>query len=885
MTTWKLRDYQRSAFDAADGQSRVIVNMPTGWGKSFLLCVLAASEVLNPEKKVVICVPQRIIAQGFGQKKNIMLPDGKLVEWSVPHNLCDSSTAKVDELTNFLLDPPASSAARRVVLTTHMTLSYALSRLSDDELAEIADETTPIIDEAHHILAAEQTRNALGKQIARILDFGFDLWLATAYFFRGDHLPIISETHLAEFTRIHIPFDEYWKNLKFIQGYSYDFVIYKGTVFQELEHILQTAPPAPTIIYCPPEGHKMLLGNKKKTFVARVQEIACECLNATPWTSFEDALRQKSVIVDLVETEQRSEKIRFVAEHGDCVAAILTVGMFREGADWVQAARVIDLVPTNSDQDRLQRFGRLVRDYPGKSHISYLNFFPLVVEQNEDKRRRQLTKLYAHFHASLVLENAIEPIKVKRRTLPKNGQKDDKDDKGSPKGYFNLLGEFNENQQEKIIQDTYGALLSLQAKKDEAGETATPEEVRTTIISALKENGIRTNLVPLARQVLLLMRRKANVSIKTDDLVDAGFDKVWSTDIFKPMIAYSGGIGGPETLAEIRNVIEDVFERQWQEKYNLIRDLPAPPDTQSSAYWWCTHNRTLKSQGKLTETRVSLLEKISWWTWRISVADRWEEMYTAVFDMPKCPKATTKQYTWVRQQRRLYFKDKLHDDKIRRLEEIPWWTWANLQNNWDTQYARVVSLHAKPDHGTELYNWVRTQQRAYKAGKLSENQIVKLESIEWWLWELRVVSRVDGLPDLLLCIEEGLKNGETKSQVADNWAELAGVGSDQVHKYLRAADPSLRQKWDQLGDLRGKRKQKAPPNCEGKLSRVADENELLKDLRIHIADADDLGVPMDETMLLRQWANFEGLSLKEAQVLAKRLPDDVRSLLNSGLSQ
>lgn len=802
MTTWMLRDYQQTAYDTANGCARVIVNMPTGWGKSFLLCALAASDLLDPSRRVMICVPQRIIAKGFQERKDILLPDGELVEWSVPRNLCATSSAKVDELTDFLLAGPAKSAARRVVLTTHMTLSYALDRLSDDQLVEMADDTTAVIDEAHHILAAEEGRNVLGKQIARLLDLGssgLKLWLATAYFFRGDHLPIISDTHLAEFTRVHVPFDEYWRILKHIKSYSYDFVTFKGTVFKELQHVLQSGPSVPTIIYCPPEGHNMLLGKPKAKFVARVQRIACECLKAAPWTSFDEALRQKSVVVDLVETEQRAEKIRFVAEHGNRVAGILTVGMFREGADWVEAARIVDLVPTNSDQDRLQRFGRLVRDCRGKRHISYLNFFPLVVEQNEEERRRQLTKLYAHFHASLVLENAIQPIKVRLLPRPKHGSKDDIAD---PRVHFNLLGDFSEAKQEQIIRDTYEALLKLQAQRDDAGLSAAPEEVRTAIVNVLKDNGVTKNHEPLAKQVLLLMRRKANVSVQTDDLVNAGFDKVWSTDIFDPIIAYSGGAGGPKTLAEIRDVVEGVFERQWQENYERIRNLPGPPDSQSSAYWWCTHNRKLHSQGKLPEAKEKLLEQIPWWTWTISVSDRWETNFEAIRAMPQCPKAGTPEYAWVRQQRRFYHQGKLEQWKIRLLESIPWWMWASLSSNWETNFAEVAALPERPARGTRLYEWVRTQRKEYKAGRLAPERAKKLESISWWVWEERRSSKDDGLVELQLCIREGADLGHTKTQVAEKWAEIMGVGRDQVHKYLRKSERAVREQWKQLGDER-----------------------------------------------------------------------------------
>ncbi|QGJ68635.1 Hypothetical protein PBC10988_2960 [Planctomycetales bacterium 10988] len=805
MTNWKLRDYQHNAYKAADGQPRVIVNTPTGWGKSFLLCTLAASDLTEPSRKVVISVPQRIIAKGFSQKKKIVLPDGEVVEWAVPRNLCGTSTAKVDALTDFLLTAPAKSSAQRVVLTTHLTLSYALHRLSDEKLMEVADDITVVIDESHHISASEQNRNALGEQIVRLLDLGSDglkMWLATAYFFRGDHLPIISETHLAEFTRVHVPFDEYWKLLQHIKSYSYDFVTYKGTVFKELQHLLQHQPSTPTIIYCPPEGHKMLLGKSKAAFVARLQRIVCERLNASPWNSFEDALQQEGVVVDLVDTEQRTEKIRFVAEHGNRVAAILTVGMFREGADWVEAARIIDLVPTNSDQDRLQRFGRLVRDCRGKRHISYLNFFPLVVEQDEEERRRQLTKLYAHFHASLVLENAIEPIKVRLQPRPKHGPKENSSD---PKTHFNLLGDFSESEQEQIIRDTYEALLTLQTEKDDKGETATPDEVKTTVVNALKENGVRKNLEPLAKQVLLLMRRKANVSVRTDDLVHAGFDKVWSTDIFDPIIAYSGGIGGPTTLAEIRNVVEGVFERQWQENYERIRNLPGPPDSQSSAYWWCTHNRTLHSRGKLPESKKKLLMKLPWWTWTISMSDRWESNFETMNGMPRCPQAGTPEYSWVRQQRRFYQQGKLERDKVEKLEMISWWKWSSLSANWADNFDELSALGEKPARGTKLYEWVRTQRKVFKAGRLSEERAELLESIPWWTWEERRSDREDGILELELCIEQGVELGHTKRQVREKWAEIVGVGSDQIHKYLRKSQPDVQEQWKKLVDERGRR--------------------------------------------------------------------------------
>jgi len=714
----------------------------------------------------------------------------------------------VDALIDFLLSSCTESSEGRVALVTHVTLGYAMQRLSDEQLLDVADGLTVFVDESHHLLASEQVRNVLGEQIARLLSLKarhFKLWLATAYFFRGDHLPIISETHLAEFTRIHIPFDEYWKLLKYIKTYNYDFIAFKGTVFKELEVVLKTDPQKPTIIYCPPEGHKMLVGRRKSPFVDRVEQVVCNCMRTEQWVSFDDAIQKTSVVVDLVDDEQRAEKLRFIAEHGRLVAAILTVGMFKEGADWEHAARIIDLVPSNSDQDRLQRFGRLVRDYPGKRHISYFSFFPFVVEQDEEERRKQLTKLYAHFHASLVLENAVQPIKVRLLPRPKYCPKD-KDD--NSKTHFNLLGAFSEREQEAIIRHSYDSLISLQAQKDEEGEIATPDEVRSTIIDTLKENGIQENLEPLAKQVLLLMRRKANITLRADELADAGFDKVWSTDIFRPVVTYSGGVGGPTTLNEIRDVVQGVFERKWQDQYEQIRNLAGPPDTQSPAYWWCTHNKTLFAQGKLADRKAQLLEQISWWTWTIGVADRWENNFETIRSMSGCPKAGTSEYAWVRQQRRFFQDQKLDQQKKELLESIPWWKWTSLASNWEDSFVQFAASPKPPERDTKLYGWMRTQRKEHRQGRLAPERVAKLESLPGWSWKERRSNRDDGIEALRGCINEGVEIGHTKSQVAARWAEIAGVGSDQVHKYLRNSDLSMRNQWKQLVDDRGRQRRK-----------------------------------------------------------------------------
>lgn len=797
---WKLRPDQLRAFHAISGKSRVIANMPTGWGKGVLLCSLGAADLCDPKRKVIVCIPQKVIAKGFKREMRIGLPDGRELGWKRPRNLCEPTPDKVAQLLAFIRSPASGSPEDRVVLATHMSLAYAFDALDADEIGAAFRDTTLVIDEAHHVHASDHGRNGLGRAVAALLDRNAPttkLVLATAYFFRGDHLPILPDAHLTRFTRYHVPFDEYWSGLTHLKTYGYDFVAYKGTVFGELEALLR-ADAAPTIVYCPPEGHKMLIGKEKRAFVARVQGLCVTHLDAGVWSPRSRPDPRRKVVVDLVDEAHRREKLEFIAGHGDRVAAVLTVGMFKEGADWVEAARVIDLVPTGSDQDRLQRFGRLVRDCPGKGHVSYYSFFPYVVQEGEEERRAELSKLYAHFHASMVLENAINPIKV---FVGRAGRAEG-DGPGGGGERLDLLGRLSEKTQEAVIRQSFEGLLSLKTGKAKDGAAVRPDEAREVIVGVLRANGVADDLEATATQVVLLMRRKSNVRIATEDLVAAGFDKVWSTDAFDGLVAYSAGVGGPATLAEIRRIIGGVFDRQWAENYEKLRELPEPPATQSSAYWWCAHNRVLHDRGELAADKVRLLERIPWWRWAEAFEDRWQGRYDEISPLPACPRAGTQGYDWVRQQRRLHAGGKLDNYKVRLLEAVPWWTWTTIRDTWGVTCEALQGSVVPPKRGTKEYEWVRTQRKAHADGKLTAERVEKLGTIPWWTWGEGERSRTEGLQRLKSLIEEGFELGTTKAEVRRSWSVAANISPDQIYKYLRLLPPEVRAMWDQMGDAR-----------------------------------------------------------------------------------
>lgn len=793
MKPWTLRPDQEIAFGVLANRRCSIANMPTGWGKSFLLCCIAALDLLKKRRKVIICVPQCIIAKGFAEEKQIDLPGVGCVNWSVPKNLCDPTNEKVGQLVEFIRNPASGGPSQRIVLCTHMSLSHAFQQLSDAELATCFLHTTLFIDEAHHVQSSEEGMNQLGRIIEFLLgrnDRSTRLVLATAYFFRGDHLPIIDDKHLVKFRRHHVPFDDYWNSLRHVKTYSYEFVIYKGTVFRDLDLIL-AGESVPTIVYCPPEGHRMLLGKTKSRFVSRVRRLCLKHCSAELWRPGIAYDRKTKVVVDFVDESDRAEKVKFVSQNGDRVAVVLTVGMFREGADWVEAARIIDLVPTGSVQDRMQRFGRLVRDRRGKKHVSYFSFFQHLVEQKDEERRRELSKLYAHFHASLVLENAIKPIKVlvpRKKKVAENEEPDRLD----------LLGKLDEKTQESIIRTSYERLIRLQDDAANTGDVVTAAEAKTAVIGVLKEHNVSCSFDAMARQVILVMRRRANLRLNTGDLVDAGFDKVWEVEALDGLLKFSGGLGGPTTFTEIREAIDTVFENQWLESFAKMKALPQPPETHSNSYWWCTYNKGLHSQGKLSAERVGQLESICWWSWTERFEDRWNMKYQEVMALVACPNAKTENYSWVRQQRRQFERGKLSNEKINALEQIPWWKWSSNVNRWQAKYDRVSKLPDPPKRGTKDADWVRTQRKTYNDNRLLSDRIEKLELIRWWTWTARRSNRNEGLAILKMRLPQWAKSGVNKADARSAWSKEMGVGEDQIHKYVRKLPADLRELWKRL---------------------------------------------------------------------------------------
>ena len=340
-----------------------------------------------------------------------------------------------------------------------------------------------------------------------------------------------------------------------LKSYAYDFVAYRQSVFPDLQALLRSSQE-PTLIYCPPENHRTLQGRSKSSFIGRVvASVRRHYPRCVIWTP--DLPRSAGcVLVDLADESDRELKTRYILDHGDRIAAILTVAMMQEGADWPACSRVIDLMPTGSDQLRNQRFGRLLRDHPGKSHIHYYSFLPYLLDEEEEEQRAALSGLFAHFHATLVLENALSPIRLPDWGTPEGEAGTQGCRSSDREESVDFLGRFDEPMQGRIEMEVSKSLIHL------ASTTSGPPvwDAGRAIRSVLTRLGCSVvigegNLSALRDQIVLLWRRRKRPKLPVDDLIGAGFDKVWAPDALEPIRLFSAGACGTPTFEELRAIL------------------------------------------------------------------------------------------------------------------------------------------------------------------------------------------------------------------------------------------------------------------------------------------------------------------------------------------
>ncbi|MBO4616395.1 MAG: helicase associated domain-containing protein [Lachnospiraceae bacterium] len=227
-------------------------------------------------------------------------------------------------------------------------------------------------------------------------------------------------------------------------------------------------------------------------------------------------------------------------------------------------------------------------------------------------------------------------------------------------------------------------------------------------------------------------------------------------------------------LLEKIGMIWSVSYDRWFKNYALAKryyiengDLLVPQmyttDNGEKLGFWVGLQRKQYKAGRLSKEKIMLLEKIGI-LWEVNV-EQWNEYYALASEyykergnllVPLNYKTSDNKRlgAWISYQRKSFKSGKLSEDRIELLEQIGM-AWDGKSATWEAMY-KVAKQYYEENHnlsisntwffykGSSLGSWVVTQRKNYSKGRLTDEQISKLNDIgmEWvysnnpdYVWE------------------------------------------------------------------------------------------------------------------------------------------------------
>jgi superfamily II DNA or RNA helicase len=199
-------------------------------------------------------------------------------------------------------------------------------------------------------------------------------------------------------------------------------------------------------------------------------------------------------------------------------------------------------------------------------------------------------------------------------------------------------------------------------------------------------------------------------------------------------------------------------------------------DDESRLAIWVLAQRSDRGRQRLTDERFRKLDGLPGWVWDVREAS-WERMFAALQAVSASTgsAAVPKNYEtddglklggWVGDQRQFYKKGKLSESRIKRLVELPGWTWDTVDERWKIGYAyllqyvaengdaKVLKTYKTPD-GFGLGAWVHTQRQKYGSQELPKQECEQLEALPGWRWLPHDEAWERGLSELVKWYDAG----------------------------------------------------------------------------------------------------------------------------------
>lgn len=579
----EMLKWQVEAFDELNDKSLMILNAPTGSGKSFLMCALSAYKLKNNATlKCIIGIPQTIIAPGFANEK-IQLPDGEKITWATRHNLCDREVNQ--GIVNYIikwLENPLEKLEDRILLCTHATLVKLYRKLKSIGRQELLSNLLLWIDEAHHVSVGEDGfSNGIGELVEFLsnnADLSSQVGLTTATYFRGDKKTILVDRLKTKFKKYDLPYDKCIKEMKNLKSFSYDFLLCGPNYIEAIKSIIKRSKQK-DIIYIPHPVSNYSMGNKRveaKGIVSAYQEVhGGELQEMANGLTILKNLEQEFKILDLVTEDRRSEQKEFISsglmKKNSSLDSIIALGMFQEGANWIHANRCLIVGNRSSLVTILQMLGRILRDAEGKEHVEVIHLLPFSLDQKDPNFRDNLNDFIKAVFASLILEDILSPVTI-QSPINKIRKEQDRVEKEFSSRIYDLIPD------ESVWQSLVEASASCMLNNENCGY----ENHKEQMLPILGEYAIEDTDKNVIVDKLWRMHMRRSLTLDGIDVKNIDFNIVQDTHPLDWMLRYTTNACGIDTLQKLRAAIQ--LSRNWR-PFELARQFVKGLKLKSETEW------------------------------------------------------------------------------------------------------------------------------------------------------------------------------------------------------------------------------------------------------------------------------------------------------------
>lgn len=417
-----LRHWQIPAFNLLKNERYTITNVFMGGGKTIFLQRLVLEKLRqNPRAKVIIIVPRLDIGQSLERSIRI---DG--LEFEVDVQLCqDEGKVKNIQFRRFCQSP-----ASGVLVCSHATFALNYEDIINSEIPCVDENVHLFVDEAHHVSSDDFQKNNLGHALEIFYERGCGIHLLTATFHRGDGYNIINKSILDQFITYSLPIHEYLA--KYVT--SFDTFDYRLVYAENCD--VPGSYVDLVVQLCLRDGKKFKntviwqpfprVSGTLTTVASKVSEAykIIEGISGLPQKTWESSLDEDGVYTAgdlrfllLTEDNDSIRNIRrsYLSSGKMDVNYIITIGMCKEGTNWVGAERGIIIGPRNSMPDLTQMMGRVLRDWPGKikePEIIQLIPIPSYKKTTDEEYREHANSVYNSWMLAITMDIITNPIQL-----------------------------------------------------------------------------------------------------------------------------------------------------------------------------------------------------------------------------------------------------------------------------------------------------------------------------------------------------------------------------------------------------------------------------------------------------------------------------------------